>query len=209
MSEVAARRRTVVISVFALAALAAPLLIWVPPDPGRFLMALGFGADIPAFGWVAAALVVVTYTAYTLWAVPEVRVRLTPSSLGSGRWRSRLHCCPVWSRNTFFRMFVMDSFAGMGMPVVLQVLVSALIFAAVHTVWVLFSRSWRVVLPVLFSTAGLGVLLALVYLFSDRIVLPAVIAHIVINLVIEPGLLLNAAKQAFRPASGARQSDDP
>ena len=30
-----------------------------------------------------------------------------------------------------------------------------------------------------------------VYLFSDRIVLPAVVVHIVINLAIEPGLLLN------------------
>lgn len=57
MSEVAARRRTVVFSVFALAALSVPLLIWVPPDPGEFLRVLGFGADIPAFGWVAAALV--------------------------------------------------------------------------------------------------------------------------------------------------------
>lgn len=207
MSEPIARRRTALLAVFALAALTVPLLFWVPPDPDQFLTALGFGAEIPLSGWVTAALVVLTYTVYTMWAVPEIRPIVTEFS-----W-FRAIAIPLALlsgvvEEYFFRMLVMDTFAGVGMPVVLQVLVSALIFASAHIVWVLFSRSWRAVMPILFSTTGLGVLLGLVYLFSDRIVLPAVIAHIAINLVIEPGLLLNAAKQAGRSPSDAPPPDN-
>lgn len=44
----------------------------------------------------------------------------------------------------------------------------------------------------LLSTFGLGVLMSLVYLASGRIVMPAVIAHMVINLVIQPGPFLSS-----------------
>ncbi|GAJ97876.1 hypothetical protein JCM19055_764 [Geomicrobium sp. JCM 19055] len=84
----------------------------------------------------------------------------------------------------------------MGYGVLLQTFISATIFAAAHLIWVLFSRDWRFILPVLISTFVLGVLLSLAYVASDRVVLPVIVAHIVINLIIEPGLLYNSAKEA-------------
>ncbi|MHA7306930.1 CPBP family intramembrane glutamic endopeptidase, partial [Arthrobacter sp. TMN-49] len=98
----------------------------------------------------------------------------------------------------FYRRIVMDGLASAGTSLLAQIVISAVVFAAVHSVWALFSKSWRIVLPVVGSTATLGVLLALVYVASDRVVFPAVLAHIAINLVIEPGLLYSAAKVAVQ-----------
>lgn len=98
----------------------------------------------------------------------------------------------------FFRHLLMSWFAAAGLGTALQIVVSALLFAATHTIWVVFGRSWKAVLPILLSTFGLGVLMSLVYLASGRIVLPAVAAHNAINLLIEPGLLLSSARHAVR-----------
>lgn len=199
-ADAAARRRTAWLAAGVIATFAAALLVWARRDPGGFAAELGIGADIPARGWLAAALVAATYTAYTLWAVPQVRPVVSeiywfralavPLAVGSGL-----------VEEMFFRHILMTWFADGGLGTVPQVLLSALVFAAVHTIWVVFGRSWAAVLPILLSTFALGVLMSLVYLASDRVVLPAVIAHAAINLVIEPGLLLNSARQAVAQSS--------
>ena len=104
----------------------------------------------------------------------------------------------------FFRHFLMSMLQAAGLAVVGQVLISALIFAMVHSVWVLFGAGWRTVLPILLSTFGLGVLMSLVYLASGRVALPAAAAHMAINLVIEPGLLLSASRAAVARSGGER-----
>lgn len=188
-----ARRRTVRLSAGVIAAFTLALLIWAGQDPATFATEVGLGADIPPSGWIAAGLAAAVYAVYTLWAVPEIRsvvleaswfrALAVPLALGSGL-----------IEEMFFRHWLMSWFSAIGLGTVLQVVVSALIFAAVHTVWVVFGRSWRAVLPILLSTFGLGVLMSLVYLASGRVVLPAVVAHVAINLVIEPGLLLSSVR---------------
>lgn len=190
-----ARRRTVWLSAGVIAAFTLALLIWAGQDPATFAAEVGLGSDIPPFGWIAAGLVAAVYAVYTLWVVPEIRsvvlevswfrALAVPLALGSGL-----------IEEMFFRHRLMSWFAAIGLGTVLQVVVSALIFAAVHTVWVVFGRRWMAVLPILLSTFGLGVLMSLVYLASGRVVLPAVVAHVAINLVIEPGLLLSSARHA-------------
>ena len=199
-ADAAARRRTAWLAAGVIVAFAAALLIC---DPDAFVAELGIGADIPPRGWIVAGLVAAGYTAYTLWAVPQIRPVVSeiswfralaiPLAVGSGL-----------VEEMFFRHILMTSFAHGGLGIVTQVLLSALAFAAVHTIWVVFGRSWTAALPILLSTFALGVLMSLVYLASDRVVLPAVIAHAAINLVIEPGLLLNSARQAV-----ARSSSSP
>ncbi|NKZ75106.1 hypothetical protein GS934_16590 [Rhodococcus hoagii] len=49
-----------------------------------------------------------------------------------------------------------------------------------------------------------GAGLAAVYLLSDRALLPAVIAHIAINLVIEPWLILSAVTRDWNPQHAKR-----
>lgn len=196
--ELVARRRTTRLALLVTAVFALALAIWIVPDPGGFAHSLGLGETVPATGWALAALVVVAYTAYTLWAVPAIR----PVAIEISWFRALAVPLAVGSgliEEMFFRHVLMSAGDAAGMPVLLQVAVSAVIFAAVHTVWVLFGRSWQAVLPILLSTFGLGVLMALVYLASDRIVLPAVLAHGAINLVIEPGLLLSSARLAAAP----------
>lgn len=193
--ENAARRRTVRMSAQVVAAFTVALLLWVPFDPDGFARGLGLGASIPARGWLVAGAVVVAYASYTLWAVPETRPvarelswfrsLAVPLALGSGL-----------VEEMFFRHYVMSILQTAGFPAVAQVLASAALFALVHSVWVLFGANWRTVLPILLSTFGLGVLMALVYLASGRVALPAVVAHAAINLVIEPGLLLSASRAA-------------
>lgn len=195
--ETVARRRTVRLSAIVIVTFALALLIWAGPDPAGFATDAGVGADIPLFGWGVAALAVASYAGYTLWAVPEIRpvvlevswfrLLALPLALGSGL-----------IEEMFFRHVLMSWFADAGLGTVLQVIVSALIFAAVHTIWMVFGRSWREALPILLSTFALGVLMSMVYLASGRIVLPAVVAHMVINLVIEPGLLLSSARHAVK-----------
>lgn len=202
VGDAAARRRTAWLAAGVIVTFAVALAIWAGRDPGAFAAELGIGADIPARGWIVAGMVAVTYAAYTVWAVPQVRPIITeiswfralavPLAVGSGL-----------IEEMFFRHTLMTWFADAGLGTVLQIVLSALLFAAVHTIWVVVGRSWSAVLPILLSTFALGVLMSLVYLASDRVVLPAVIAHAAINLVIEPGLLLNSARQAVARSSSS------
>lgn len=154
-ADAAARRRTAWLAAGVIATFAAALLVWAGRDAGGFAAELGIGADIPARGWMVAGLVAVAYTAYTLWAVPQVRPVVTeiswfralavPLAVGSGL-----------IEEMFFRHVLMTWSADGGLGTVPQVLLSALVFAAVHTIWVVFGRSWAAVLPILLSTFALG-----------------------------------------------------
>lgn len=61
----------------------------------------------------------------------------------------------------------------------------------------LFSRDARIIIPVTSATTALGVALGVTYLLADRNALPVIIAHIVINLIIEPWLLLSAVNKRW------------
>lgn len=200
-AESAARRRTVRFSLQVTIAFLLALLLWAPSDPEGFARGLGLGASIPPAGWLLAGAGAVLYASYTLWAVPEIR----PVARELSWFRSLAVPLAVGSglvEEMFFRHFVMSMLQGAGLHAVVQVLVSAALFAAVHSVWMVFGASWRAVLPILLSTFGLGVLMSLIYLASGRVALPAVVAHAAINLVIEPGLLLSASRAAVSRKHG-------
>lgn len=194
-AEATARRRTLGIAATVLVGFGLALLLWIAPNPSRFVERLGIGTEVPFFGWVVAVTAAAAYTAYSLWAVPAIRT----ITLERSWFRSigiPLALLSGVVEEMFFRHVLMDWLAERGSSVFVQIVVSAFVFATVHGVWGVFGRNWKHVVPVLYSTFGLGLLMSLVYLASDRIVLPAVLAHIAINLVIEPGLLLNAARLA-------------
>lgn len=194
-TETAARRRTVRFSAGVLTVFTLALLLWAGTDPSEFIRELGVGAQIPLKGWCVAAIATVAYTTYTLWAVPEIR----PVTVETSWFRALALPLAAGSgliEEMFFRHFLMSWFAAVGFGTLLQILTSALIFAAAHTVWLVFGNSWRTLLPILLSTFGLGILMSLVYLASERVILPAVLAHAAINLVIEPGLLLKSARRS-------------
>ncbi|MGO1756026.1 MAG: lysostaphin resistance A-like protein [Brevibacterium aurantiacum] len=193
-----ARRRTLLLACGAVMVFIVALAAWFGPSPGQFAVVLGWRNEVPVRGWAVAGAVAVGYTAYTLWAVPEIRPLVferswfrtigVPLALLSGL-----------IEEMFFRQVVMDWLAARGVTVLLQIVVSSLLFASAHAVWALFGKSWPATVPIRASTFGLGVLMSIVYVASDRVVLPAVLAHVAINLVIEPGLLLSSSRRAQGP----------
>ena len=154
---------------------------------------LGFGAPQPAplRGWILAAIVAGLFIAGSFRSYPLIRdhvfdggaikVAAVLFALFSGTMEE------VW-----FRRLLMDWSQSHGNGPVMQVVYSALVFGAAHAIWGLFARNYRVALGSMIATGILGAALGIVYLASNRVVAPAIWAHIVINLVIEPWLLIAA-----------------
>jgi uncharacterized protein len=97
----------------------------------------------------------------------------------------------------YFREFLMDWAAHRGIAEFGQVGISALLFGAAHGVWGLFAKEWRMALGAALATGVLGVL-AVVYLAAGRHVAPCVWTHMLINLAIEPWLIVSAASLGSR-----------
>jgi hypothetical protein len=96
----------------------------------------------------------------------------------------------------YFRRVLMDWLQGIGVAVIAQILFSGIAFGVVHAIWGI-RAGWRVALSVSIVTGVLGTVLAVLYAIDGRLVVPCIIAHIVIDLVIEPGLMLNAVEASF------------
>lgn len=194
MRRLSAQGLTGLIVIGTTSGMAVPLLIWLTRDPQWFASDLlginATAAQIP-WAWVLAGVVAVCYVAYTFWAVPFVKDQATkftalkalavPLALVSGTLEELL-----------FRKLLMDWLNSLGVSVVLQVLATALAFGLAHSLWALFSRDGRIILPVVAATTMLGGLLGVTYLIGERNVLPVIAAHVFINLVIEPWLLFSS-----------------
>ncbi|MFS0788302.1 CPBP family intramembrane glutamic endopeptidase [Shouchella sp. 1P09AA] len=171
-------------------------VIFMYPSPSAFIEFIGVGQPVPLLGWLLALTVASLYAAYTLYMIPETRHMVFEISM------LKLLAIPLAVlsgvvEEAFFRKVIMDALEGIGLGSILQVLISALIFSFVHVVWVVFAKDWRYLFAVFVSTFVLGIGLGCVYLLSDRNILPAIVAHIFINLLIEPGLLYSAFRQGM------------
>jgi hypothetical protein len=93
-----------------------------------------------------------------------------------------------------FRKVLMDALLYRGYGPLLQVLASALAFGVAHGVWGLFGRSGRAALGATLATGLLGAMLAVTYLAGGRSVLPCIAVHLLLNALLEPGLVLAACR---------------
>ncbi len=190
--------------------------LWLLQDPVEFVHnRLGVNAQtlrVP-WAWVLALVIAAGYSFYTLRAVPFVNEH---------KWElSPLKLLGVWAavvsgivEEIVFRQKLMDLTAAWGAHIVWQILLSAVVFGLAHAVWVLMRGEIRIAVPVIASTTVLGGLLALTYVVAGRNVLPAIVAHTLINLVIEPWLILAAVSgnwedRASPTDATARESDSP
>lgn len=98
------------------------------------------------------------------------------------------------SEETVYRGFVISRARDLGLPAVAQVLLSGLLFGLAHVGWGGLSGSFdpRAATAAMVSTGVLGVLFACVYLLAGRSLWPSAAAHALINLAIEPWLMLSA-----------------
>jgi hypothetical protein len=93
-----------------------------------------------------------------------------------------------------FRRWTMNWLMAHGYGAVVQVLGAGLLFGAVHGVWGLMGKSFRAAIGATVATGFLGIMLGIVFLLAGRSLAPCIVAHFVINLLIEPGLVLAAAR---------------
>ena len=181
-----------------------PLLTIFDARPIPWLVNWGVGTGL---AWVLAALVFALYVRHTLWSSELIL-----------RWRWRWHPLRLLAvpmalvtgmfEEAFFREFLMDytarHYGGGGWGPLLQVLVSALVFGLVHAIWGLAGGSLVGAGFAMYYTSLLGGGLAIVYLAGGRGLWPCVAAHVAINLVCEPWMILSAASGAWTVRGKAR-----
>jgi membrane protease YdiL (CAAX protease family) len=160
---------------------------------GRFLVYTGFyPSRATALGWTLGLAAAFLFTFYAA-RLPSVRANLfRPSVL-------KLLAVAVavtagFCEEVIFRKWLMDALQRGGHGIAIQLAASALSFGAAHAIWGLMRGSLGAALGAMLATGALGLALAIVYVAGSRVVAPCVLAHFLINLAAEPGLVLAALK---------------
>jgi uncharacterized protein len=163
-------------------------------NPARFLVYTGFyPSRATALGWTLGLVVAFAFTFYAALRLPSVRANLfRPSVL-------KLFAVAVaitagFCEEVIFRKWLMDALQRGGHGIAIQLPASALSFGAAHAIWGLMRGSLGAALGAMLATGTLGLALAIVYVAGSRVVAPCVLAHFLINLAAEPGLVLAALK---------------
>ncbi|UZM97654.1 CPBP family intramembrane metalloprotease [Lysinibacillus sp. MHQ-1] len=91
-----------------------------------------------------------------------------------------------------FRHLLMEYVLSIGFSNLSQVIISGIAFGIAHGAWVLLRGEMKIALPAILSTTILGCLLAMLYIYTGRSTFAPIVAHILINMVIEPWLMLAA-----------------
>jgi membrane protease YdiL (CAAX protease family) len=174
------------------------------PDPQRFLNILGFASGrlgTPQ-GWLVAMIVAGTFIFLSL-RLPSVRANLVrPSFL---KLLAILMAIAAGTlEEAIFRRMLMNYLQTEGFGVIAQIALSALAFGVSHGIWGLFGRSKQAALGATIATTVLGGGLAIAYVVSGRSVASAIAAHVLIDVFIEPGLILAALRGEMGSGSAAK-----
>ncbi len=160
---------------------------------------LGFERDSLAspISWILATIVGIVYMFYTMRAIPFVASMQREISL--------FKLLGILSaivggivEEVFFRRWVMDMLMSRGFSSITQVIISGVAFGLAHASWTLVKRDFKFALPAIISTSILGILLAVIYLTGGRNLGPCIFVHVMINIVIEPWLMLSAVSGKWR-----------
>jgi uncharacterized protein len=161
---------------------------------------LGFEKEsiAPALAWILATITVIIYVLYTMKALPLVLAKQKEISLFK---LLGILAAVVGGivEEVFFRRWVMDTLMFIGFSSPIQVVISGIAFGLAHVGWTLLAkRDLKFSLPAIISTSILGVFLAIIYLVGGRNLGPCIFAHVMINVVIEPWLMLSAVSGKWR-----------
>jgi hypothetical protein len=193
------RRKTVLIlgmtSLFMLSPLAMSLF-W---HPIPLFQNLGFEREsiAPPLAWILATITAIAYVLYTMKAIPLVLANQREIS-----WFKLLGILSALVggivEEVFFRRWTMDMLMSRGVATILQVIISGVAFGLAHTIWILAKGDFKFTLPAILSTSVLGILLAIIYLVGGRNLGPCIFAHSMINIIIEPWLMLSSVSGKWR-----------
>jgi uncharacterized protein len=166
---------------------------------------LGFEREsfAPPLAWIIATITAIAYVLYTMIVIRSVFANQQEISL--------FKLLGILSalvggivEEVFFRRWAMDMLMARGVDPILQVIISGIVFGLAHTSWLLASGDFKFKLPAILSTTVLGILLAIIYLMGGRNLGPCIFAHITINIIIEPWLMLSSVS-GKRTAFGKEQ----
>lgn len=170
------------------------IIIGITNNPTGFINYMGINKtalEIP-LSWGVAIFVSICYIIYSARMIPVVRRNL----FNFNCWFKLLGVYAAFSsgivEELVFRQMLMNWLDINGLHVILQIIISALTFGLLHFSWSLFGKNIKIGIGSAISTFVLGLSLAFIYVIAERNVLPAIIAHVLINLFVEPWLILNA-----------------
>jgi uncharacterized protein len=150
-------------------------------------------------GWSLAILVAVLYVLYSVRGLPTVGKYLW--KLSTFKLVGLAIALPAAIvEEVFFRQYVMNVLASNTLLV--QIVASALSFGLAHAIWGV-RGGWRAAAGAVASTTLMGAGLAVVYVASDRVVLPCVVGHFLITLILEPWLLYAYIERATNAKQAA------
>jgi hypothetical protein len=194
------RRKTALILGMTSLFMFSPLAMSLFWHPIPMFQNLGFERETiaPPFAWILATIIGIVYVLYTMRAIPFVASMQREISL--------FKLLGILSalvggivEEVFFRRWIMDMLMSGGFAPILQVIISGVAFGLAHTSWTLLAkRDFKATLPTIMSTSILGIFLAIIYLAGGRNLGPCIFAHVLINIVIEPWLMLSAVSGKWR-----------
>jgi uncharacterized protein len=198
------RRKTALILGMTALFMFSPLAMSLFWHPIPLFQNLGFERETiaPPLAWILATITAIAYVLYTMKAIPLV--------LANQKEISLFKLLGILSsvvggivEEVFFRRWTMDMFMKGGFNPILQVIISGVAFGLVHASWTLLAkRNFKATLPAILSTSILGIFLAIIYLAGGRNLGPCIFAHVLINIVIEPWLMLSAVSGKWRNPEG-------
>lgn len=153
---------------------------------------LGFEREsiAPAIAWIFATITAIAYVFYTMKVIPLIFVN--QREISWFRLLGVLSALAAIVEEVFFRRWAMDMLMSRGVTPILQVIVSGISFGLAHSSWILARGDFKFAIPAILSTSVLGTLLAIIYLVGERNLGPCIFAHAIINLTIEPWLMLSS-----------------
>ena len=193
------RRKTALILGMTSLFMFSPLAMSLFWRPISLFQNLGFTRDslAPPLAWILAIITASLYVLNTMMVVPLVFTKQKEISLFK---LLGILAALVGGivEEVFFRRWLMDMLMSRGLSPVLQVIISGFAFGLAHTIWILAKGDFKFTLPAILSTSVLGILLAIIYLVGERNLGPCIFAHVSINMVIEPWLMLSSVSGKWR-----------
>lgn len=170
------------------------LLVLFLRSKGRCLGDLGLWRASPLRGWVIAAVVTALYVAATLMGALRGRALLGEASVFHIYNSLVAGIAAGFIEEIFFRGWIMSELCESGFGRFAQVLASGLLFGFAHIGWGLTGGKVHAAAFVgaFLSTSVLGILYAITYLASRRSLMPVIAGHVIMDVLIEPWLVLAA-----------------
>lgn len=187
------RRKTALILGMTSLFMFSPLAMSLFWRPIPLFQNLGFERDsiAPPLVWILATIIAIAYIFYTMKVIPLIFTKQRELSL--------FKLLGIFSavvggivEEVFFRRWLMDMLMSRSVPPIIQIVISGVAFGLAHTIWILARGDIKFTLPAILSTTVLGILLAITYLVGGRNLGPCIYAHVLINIIIEPWLMLSS-----------------